>query len=78
MNTSRDSIEEMGWQGIDALMDLMEDNLIKFAGQTNIMPNEMREYIEKELDTIIDKAWAVKIRRAYVHMREMSQDVRLP
>lgn len=78
MNTSRDSIEEMGWQGIDTLMDLMEDNLIKFAGQTNIMPNEMRKYIEKELDTIIEKAWTVKIRRAYVHMREMSQDVRLP
>ena len=43
MNTSRNSIEEMGWQGIDALMDLLEDNLIKFAEQTNISPMDMRK-----------------------------------
>ena len=78
MNTSRNSIEEMGWQGIDALMDLLEDNLIKFAEQTNISPMDMRKYIDAELNTIMQKVWAVKIRRADVYMREMSRDVRLP
>lgn len=78
MNTSRNSIEEMGWQGIDALMDLLEDNLIKFAEQTNISPMDMRKYIDAELNTIMEKVWAVKIRRADVYMREMSRDVRLP
>jgi len=78
MNTSRNSIEEMGWQGIDALMDLLEDNLIKFAEQTDISPMDMRKYIDAELNTIMEKVWAVKIRRADVYMREMSRDVRLP
>lgn len=78
MNTSRNSIEEMGWQGIDALMDLLEDNLIKFAEQTDISPMDMRKYIDAELNTIMDKVWAVKVRRADVYMREMSRDVRLP
>lgn len=78
MNTSRNSIEEMGWQGIDALMDLLEDNLIKFAEQTNISPMDMRKYIDAELNTIMEKVWAVKVRRADVYMREMSRDVRLP
>ena len=78
MNTSRNSIEEMGWQGIDALMDLLEDNLIKFAEQTNISPMDMRKYIDAELNTIMEKVWAVKIRRADVYMRELSTDVRLP
>ena len=78
MNTSKNSIEEMGWQGIDALMDLLEDNLIKFAEQTNISPMDMRKYIDAELNTIMEKVWAVKIRRADVYMREMSRDVRLP
>lgn len=78
MNTSKNSIEEMGWQGIDALMDLLEDNLIKFAEQTNISPMDMRKYIDAELNTIMEKVWAVKVRRADVYMREMSRDVRLP
>ena len=78
MSTSRNSIEEMGWQGIDTLMDLLEDNLIKFAEQTDTSPMDMRKYIDAELNTIMDKVWAVKIRRADVYMREMSRDVRLP
>ena len=78
MNTSRNSIEEMGWQGIDTLMGLLEDNLIKFAEQTNISPMDMRKYIDAELNTIMEKVWAVKVRRADVYMREMSRDVRLP
>ena len=78
MSTSRNSIEEMGWQGIDTLMDLLEDNLIKFAEQTNTSPMDMRKYIDAELNTIMEKVWAVKIRRADVYMREMSRDVRLP
>jgi len=78
MSTSRNSIEEMGWQGIDTLMDLLEDNLIKFAEQTDTSPMDMRKYIDAELNTIMEKVWAVKIRRADVYMREMSRDVRLP
>lgn len=78
MNTSRNSIEEMGWQGIDTLMDLMEDNLIKFAEQTNVSPAEMYETIEGRLKQAMDKVWTLKGRRADVYMREMSRDVRLP
>lgn len=78
MSTSKNSIEEMGWQGIDTLMDLLEDNLIKFAEQTDTSPMDMRKYIDAELNTIMEKVWAVKIRRADVYMREMSRDVRLP
>lgn len=78
MNTSRNSIEEMGWQGIDTLMDLMEDNLIKFAEQTNVSPAEMYETIEGRLKQVMDKVWTLKGRRADVYMREMSRDVRLP
>lgn len=78
MNTSRNSIEEMGWQGIDTLMDLMEDNLIKFAEQTNVSPAEMYETIEGRLKQMMDKVWTLKGRRADVYMREMSRDVRLP
>lgn len=78
MNTSRNSIEEMGWQGIDTLMDLMEDNLIKFAEQTNVSPAEMYETIEGRLKQVMDKVWTLKGRKADVYMREMSRDVRLP
>ena len=78
MNTSRNSIEEMGWEGVRNLMDLLEDNLIKFAEQTDTSPMDMRKYIDAELNTIMEKVWAVKIRRADVYMREMSRDVRLP
>lgn len=78
MSTSKNSIEEMGWQGIDTLMDLMEDNLLKFAEQTDTSPMDMRKYIDAELNTIMEKVWAVKVRRADVYMREMSRDVRLP
>lgn len=68
MSISRNSIEEMGWQGIDTLMDLLEDNLIKFAEQTDTSPMDMRKYIDAELNTIMEKVWAVKIRRADVYM----------
>lgn len=78
MSTSKNSIEEMGWQGIDTLMDLLEDNLLKFAEETDTSPIDMRKYIDAELNTIMEKVWAVKIRRADVYMREMSRDVRLP
>ena len=78
MNTSRNSIEEMGWQGIDTLMDLMEDNLIKFAEKTNVSPAEMYETIEGRLKQMMDKVWTIKGRKADVYMREMSRDVRLP
>ena len=78
MNTSKNSIEEMGWVGIDNIMDLLEDNLLKFAEKTDISPMYMRKYIDNELNTIMDKVWAVKIRRANVYMRELSADVRLP
>lgn len=78
MNTSKNSIEEMGWVGIDNIMDLLEDNLLKFAEKTDISPMYMRKYIDNELNTIMDKVWAVKIRRANVYMRELSTDVRLP
>lgn len=78
MNTSRNSIEEMGWQGIDSLMDLMEDNLIKFAEQTNVSPAEMYETIEGRLKQMMDKVWTIKGRKADAYMREMSRDVRLP
>ena len=78
MNTSRNSIEEMGWQGIDSLMDLMEVNLIKFAEQTNVSPAEMYETIEGRLKQMMDKVWTIKGRKADAYMREMSRDVRLP
>lgn len=78
MNTSKNSIEEMGWVGIDNIMDLLEDNLLKFAEKTDVSPMYMRKYIDNELNTIMDKVWAVKIRRANVYMRELSADVRLP
>ena len=78
MNTSKNSIEEMGWQGIDALMDLLEDNLIKFAEQTNVSPAEMYETIEGRLKQMMDKVWTIKGRKADVYMREMSRDVRPP
>lgn len=74
----RNEIEERGWKGIDVIMDLLEDNLIKFAEMTDVMPDEMRKYVAAELDTIIDKAWMVKIRRSDVYLRELSTDVRLP
>ena len=78
MNTTRNSSEEMGWQGIDSLMDLMEDNLIKFAEQTNVSPAEMYETIEGRLKQMMDKVWTIKGRKADAYMREMSRDVRLP
>lgn len=78
MNTSRNSIEEMGWEGVHNLMDLLEDNLIKFAEQTNVSPAEMYETIEGRLKQMMDKVWTLKGRKADVYMREMSRDVRLP
>ena len=78
MNTSRNSIEEMGWEGVRNLMDLLEDNLLKFADQTNVSPAEMHETIEGRLKQMMDKVWTLKGRKADVYMREMSRDVRLP
>lgn len=78
MNTSRNSIEEMGWEGVRNLMDLLEDNLLKFADQTNVSPAEMYETIEGRLKQMMDKVWTIKGRKADVYMREMSRDVRLP
>lgn len=78
MNTSKNSIEEMGWEGVRNLMDLLEDNLLKFADQTNVSPAEMYETIEGRLKQTMDKVWTIKGRKADVYMREMSRDVRLP
>lgn len=78
MNTSRNSIEEMGWEGVRNLMDLLEDNLLKFADQTDVSPAEMYETIEGRLKQAMDKVWTIKGRKADVYMREMSRDVRLP
>ena len=78
MNTSRNSIEEMGWEGVRNLMDLLEDNLLKFADQTDVSPAEMYETIEGRLKQMMDKVWTIKGRKADVYMREMSRDVRLP
>lgn len=78
MNTSRNSIEEMGWEGVRNLMDLLEDNLLKFADQTDVSPAEMYETIEGRLKQMMDKVWTLKGRKADVYMREMSRDVRLP
>ena len=78
MNTSRNSIEEMGWEGVRNLMDLLEDNLLKFADQTDVSPAEMYETIEGRLKQVMDKVWTIKGRKADVYMREMSRDVRLP
>ena len=78
MNTSRNSIEEMGWEGVRNLMDLLEDNLLKFADQTNVSPAEMYETIEGRLKQMMDKVWTLKGRKADVYMREMSRNVRLP
>lgn len=78
MNTSRNSIEEMGWEGVRNLMDLLEDNLLKFADQTDVSPAEMYETIEGRLKQAMDKVWTLKGRKADVYMREMSRDVRLP
>ncbi len=78
MNTSRDSIEEMGWEGVRNLMDLLEDNLLKMADQTNVSPEVMYETIEGRLKLMMDKVWKLKGRKADVYMREMSRDVRLP
>ena len=78
MNTSKNSIEEMGWEGVRNLMGLLEDNLLKFADQTDVSPAEMYETIEGRLKQMMDKVWTIKGRKADVYMREMSRDVRLP
>lgn len=78
MSILRNEIEEKGWQGIDAIMDLLEDNIYKMAERTDVMPPEIRKYVQAELETIIDKAWLIKMRKADVYMCKLQRDVRLP
>lgn len=71
---SRNEIEESGWKGIDVIMDLLNENVIKFALLADVDPNEIRRYIDAELETIIKNAWRAK----NVSMHELRADVRLP
>lgn len=71
---SRNEIEESGWKGIDVIMDLLNENLIKFALLADVDPNEIRRYIDAELETIIKNTWRAK----NVSMHELRADVRLP
>lgn len=71
---SRNEIEERGWKGIDVIMDLLRENVVKFSLMTDIDPEQMRRYIDKELDTVIKDAWRAK----NVSMHELRADVRLP
>ncbi len=76
---ARDEIENAGWVSIDNLMDLLSDVVYKFTDKTDVSPQEMRKYIDKELDTIFNHSWSIKTRRmADVYMHELSNDVRLP
>lgn len=76
---ARDEIENAGWVSIDNLMDLLSDVVYKFTDKTNVSPMEMRKYIDKQLDTIFDHSWQIKMRRTTdVYMHELSNDVRLP
>lgn len=64
MNILLNEIEEKGWEGIDTIMDLMKDNIIKFTEQTNVSPDRMREYINAQLETIINEAWDIQYGKA--------------
>ena len=67
---ARDEIENAGWVSIDNLMDLLSDVVYKFTDKTNVSPMEMRKYIDKQLDTIFDHSWQIKMRRTtdvYIH-----------
>lgn len=64
MNILLNEIEEKGWEGIDTIMDLMKDNIIKFSEQTNVSPDRMREYINAQLETIINEAWDIQYGKA--------------
>lgn len=68
MKCYKNEIEENGWVGIDNILDLLDDNIIKMSAMTDVMPNDMRKYIDAQLDTIINKAWEIKMRRANVSM----------
>ena len=85
MNMLRNEIEEQGWTSIDNLMDLLADVIYKFADRSDVTPDEMRKYITAQLETIINKAWDVKLRKAIkslegddVSVYELRADVRLP
>lgn len=76
---ARDEIENAGWVSIDNLMDLLSDVVYKFTDKSDVSPMEMRKYIDKQLDTIFDHSWFIKVRRTMdVYMHELSNDVRLP
>lgn len=76
---AKDEIESAGWASIDNLVDLLADVVYKFTDKTDVSPETMRKYIEKQLDTIFDHAWFIKVRRAKdVQVHELSADVRLP
>ena len=63
MNISKYTIEEQGWHGIDRIMELLNENVIKFTEQTKVNPDDMRKYINAQVDTIINNAWWVRIGR---------------
>ncbi len=84
MNT-RNQIEEAGWTSIDNLMDLLADVIYKFTDRSDITPDEMKKYIEAQLETITDKAWDIKLKNFIksleekdVQVSELRCDIRLP
>lgn len=84
MNT-RDQIEEAGWTSIDNLMDLLADVIYKFTDRSDVAPDDMRKYINAQLETITDKAWDIKLKNYIkslegddVSVYELRADVRLP
>lgn len=64
MSISRNEIEEGGWAGIDNIMELMKENVIKFSTLTDVSPDRMRDYINAQLDTIINEAWDIQYGKA--------------
>lgn len=64
MSISRNEIEEGGWVGIDNIMELMKGNIIKFSTLTDVSPDRMRDYINAQLDTIINEAWDIQYGKA--------------
>lgn len=73
ITNSKNEIEAKGWTGIDVIMELLNENVERFSAMTDIDPNEIRRYINAELETIIKNAWRVK----NVSMLKMRNDVRL-
>lgn len=64
MSISQNEIEEGGWVGIDNIMELMKGNIIKFSTLTDVSPDRMRDYINAQLDTIINEAWDIQYGKA--------------